>query len=85
MRDQYPNQFAVMDREVQVLLIWPPFTPSLMEDMILTTPGPYMPFNPISNREFWDQNGYDLRPPNLEAAEDMLAALARQRSASECR
>jgi len=59
------------------LLAWPEFTPSLMEYMILATPERYIAVNPISNCDFWDQIGYNLKPPSLAAAAAILAALGR--------
>ena len=59
------------------LLPWPTFTPSYKGYMILVTPELYTAVNPIPNCEFWDQIGYDPRPPSQEAAAGILAALGR--------
>jgi carboxylesterase type B len=56
-------------------LSWPAFTPSSMEYMILVTPERYIAVDPIANCEFWDQIGYDLKPPSLAAAAAILEAL----------
>jgi carboxylesterase type B len=74
----YWSAFAArMNPDVDGLPAWPPFTPSLMEYMILTTPERYVAVDPIANCDFWDQIGYDLRPPSLEAAAAVLASLGR--------
>lgn len=73
---EYWSAFAArLNPDVEGLLIWPPYTPSLMEYMILVTPERSIAVNPIPNCEFWDQIGYDLRPPSLAAAAATLAAL----------
>ncbi len=48
-----------------------------MDYMILVTPELHTAVNPIPNCEFWDQIGYDLRPPSKEGAAKILAALGR--------
>ncbi len=64
-----------LNPDVNGRLAWPTYTQSLMEYMILVTPERYIAVNPISNCDFWDQIGYDLRPPSLAAAAAILAAL----------
>jgi para-nitrobenzyl esterase len=74
----YWGAFAAhLNPDVDGLLAWPPFTPSLMEYMILVTPERHTAVDPISNCDFWDQIGYDLRPPSLTAAAAILASLGR--------
>jgi acetylcholinesterase/cholinesterase len=74
----YWGAFAAhLNPDVDGLLAWPPFSPSLMEYMILVTPERHTAGDPISNCDFWDQIGYDLRPPSLTAAAAILASLGR--------
>jgi len=74
----YWGAFAThLNPDVEGLLVWPPFTPSLMAYMILATPERHIAVNPISNCDFWDDIGYDLRPPSMEAATALLASLGR--------
>jgi carboxylesterase type B len=74
----YWGAFAThLNPDVDGLLAWPPFTSSLVEYMILVTPERYIAADPTSNCDFWDQIGYNLRPPSLAAAAALLAALRR--------
>jgi carboxylesterase type B len=74
----YWGAFAFhQDPNMAGLLSWPTFTPSRMDYMILVTPELHTAVNPIPNCEFWDQIGYDLRPPSKEGAAKILAALGR--------
>ena len=56
---------------------WPIFTPSHMDYMILVTPELYTAVNPVPNCKFWDQIGYNLKPPSQKAAARILATLGR--------
>ena len=74
----YWGAFAAdLDPNMADLLPWPTYTASHKDYMILVTPELYTAVNPIPNCEFWDQIGYDLKPPSQEAAASILAALGR--------
>ena len=72
----YWTKFAATRNPDGVTLTsWPVFTPALMEYMILVSPELYTTVDPIPNCEFWDQIGYDLKPPSLELAAEILRSL----------
>ena len=66
---------ATLNPNIGALLDWPAFTSSDRVYMIFDTPELDTAVNPIPNCEFWDQIGYDLRPPNLEAAVEVFQFL----------
>ncbi|MBW1780099.1 MAG: carboxylesterase family protein [Deltaproteobacteria bacterium] len=54
---------AALTPNVTGQLPWPEFTPSGLAYMILVTPQLRTAIDPMQNCAFWDQIGYDLRPP----------------------
>ena len=74
----YWGAFAAgLNPNIAGLLSWPAFIPSHMNYMILVTPELSTTVNPIPNCEFWDQIGYDLRPPTVQAAAEILDSMGR--------